>query len=186
MRLTMAALTALVTIGGQPLPAGEMAAAIAMGQRCEAPMLRLVDRRNSFDGYVEKPFARVALVAATARVMHANLDAAGTRRAMRPGYRIWFERKPNVPANVRIERLAVVDMSGRELRPADETNERLFLGTVPSHGIVETFRRRFPESVFDALPASFTVTLGTTHGIERYRVTNLDRAAAIRVCNEVH
>jgi hypothetical protein len=154
-----------------------------LGQRCQAPIIRLSGSRADFDVYVESPFARVALVAAAARVMHQPLDAPGVKRAMRPGYRIWFVRKPEALFPAAITHVTVRSTAG-EIMPVAEHDERLFLGTVPSHGIIEALRARFPEFVFDRLPPdSFVVIVGTSRGTQRFAVTRRDRMASIRVCN---
>ena len=64
--------------GGQQLAPQELAQAIALGQGCQAPIIRLSSSRADFEMFVESPFARAALVSATAR--H---DASAARRAAR-------------------------------------------------------------------------------------------------------
>lgn len=148
-----------------------MAKAIAIGQTCQAPIIHLAADRADFDAYVESPFARVALVAATARLMHQPLDAPGVKQAMRPGHRMWFGRTPDAPLNVAITQVRVRFATG-EIAPVAERNERLFLGTVPSHGIIEALRARFPEFLFDQLPSGkFVVVLGTSRERNNSRLT---------------
>jgi hypothetical protein len=55
----------------------EVRQAIALGRSCHAPIIRVAASRGDFDVYVESPFARVALVAATALMMYEPLDAPG-------------------------------------------------------------------------------------------------------------
>jgi hypothetical protein len=166
------AVVLIVLIGsraaGQPLTSQELAQAIVLGQRCQAPIIRLSGSRADLDVYVKSPFAGIALVAAAARVAHQPLDAPGVKRAMRPGYRIWFARKPEALFPAAITHVTV---------------KRLFLGTVPSHGIIEALAR-FPEFVFDRLPPdTFVVVVGTSRRTRRFAVTRRDRMASIRVCN---
>src|SRR5262245_28494163 len=51
----------------------ERARAIAIGRTCQAPIILLPAGRRDFDVYIEGPFARVALVAATALMMNASV-----------------------------------------------------------------------------------------------------------------
>lgn len=133
--------------------------------------------------YIESPFARAALVAATALVMHQPLDARGVKRAMQGGYRIWFARNPEAPLPRTVTRVSVRSGAG-EILPIAERDERLFLGTVPSHGIIEPLRARFPEYLFDRLPSgSFVVVVETSSGADQFRVTRKNRTELIRVCN---
>ena len=71
----------------------EVRHAISVGRSCHAPIIRIAESLGDFDVYVESPFARVALVAATALMMHEPLDAPGVRRAMKHGNRIWLWHK---------------------------------------------------------------------------------------------
>jgi hypothetical protein len=116
--------------------------------------------------------------------MHQPLDAPGVKRAMRrPGYRVWFVRKPDAPFPAAITHVRVQSTAG-ERAPVTERNERLFLGTVPSHGIIEPLRARFPEFVFDPLPQdTFVLVVGTSGGTQRFTVTQRERTALMRVCN---
>ncbi len=69
-------------------------------------------------------------------------------------------------------------------QPDDVRRENLTLGTVPSHGILETLRWRLQEFVFPELPSGeLELALHTTTGVQRYRVTEQDRSRLIRVCN---
>ena len=71
-----------------------------------------------------------------------------------------------------------------EISPVAEQDERLFLGTAPSHAIIEPLRARFPEFVFDRLPPdNFVVVVATSRGTQRFAVRQRDRAMSIRVCN---
>jgi hypothetical protein len=73
----------------------------------------------------------------------------------------------------------------REILPIAERDERLSLGTVPSHGIVEALRVRFPEYLFDRLPSDpFVVVVETSSGADQFRVTPRNHTGLIRVCNE--
>jgi len=168
---------------GQPLAPQELAQAIALGQRCQAPIVRLSSSRGDFELYLESPFARVALVSAAARVMHQPLDAPGVKQAMRPGYRIWFVPTPGAPFAPAVTNVTVRFRSG-EITPVGEHDERFFLGTVPSHGIIEALRARFPEFEFDRLPPdNFVVLVGTSSGTQTFTVSQRDRLMSIRVCN---
>ncbi len=182
----VAILVWLTTYGDatQPLTTQELADAVAIGQRCQAPIIREPSDRGDFEMYIESPFARVALVAATALVMHQPLDAPGVKQAMQGGYRIWFARTPGAPFPATVTRVSVPSPAG-EIVPIAERDERLFLGTVPSHGIIEPLRARFPEYVFDRLPSGpFVVVVATSGGgAQRFRVTQKNRTALIRVCN---
>lgn len=163
---------------------GERASAIAMGRTCRAPILHITSAASDYDVYVESPFARVALVAATALQMHASLEATGVQRAMKPGYRIWAQLKPTTPVDQRLEEVWVRTRTG-DIHPVDVRNNRFFLGTVASHGIVEALRERLPEYTFDSLPPDdFAVIVATSHGRQRYAVRRADRQKLMRVCNE--
>ena len=55
---------------------------------------------------------------------------------------------------------------------------------MPSHGIVESLRTRFPEFVFAALPpGDFQVLVQSSTGVQRYTVAARDREQIMRVCN---
>jgi hypothetical protein len=74
--------------------------------------------------------------------------------------------------------------AAREIAPVAERNERFFLGTVPSHGMVEALRPRFPEFVFERWPQdAFDVVVGTSRGTQGFTVTHRERTALMRVCN---
>ena len=168
---------------GQVLTSQELAQPIALGERCVAPIIRLTANGADFEAYVESPFARAALAGATARLMHQPLESSFVNRAVRPGYRIRFGRLPEAPLPAAVTHVRVRS-SGREAAPIAELNERFFVGTVPSHGIVEPLRARFPEYVFEQLPAGdFVLVVGTTHGTYRFTVTARERASVMRVCN---
>jgi hypothetical protein len=167
----------------QPLTPQQLTEAIAIGRQCQAPIIRESSARGDFEVYIESPFARAALVAATARVMSQPLDAPGVKKAIQGGYRIWFARTPMAPSPVTVTRVLVRSPAG-EIAPVARRDERLFLGTVPSHGIIEPLRARFPEYVFDQLPSGpFVVVAATNRGVERFRVTPHNRSALLRVCN---
>jgi hypothetical protein len=124
------------------------------------------------------------VVAATATVMHQALDAPGVRTALQDGYRIWVAYSPSSPTNISIDRITIRTPGGAVLQPTDIRRERLFIGTVPSHGIIEPLRARFQEFVCPALPAGdIDVMLHTKAGVQRYQVTEQDRERLIRVCN---
>jgi hypothetical protein len=162
----------------------EVQQAIAVGRSCHAPIIRVTASLGDFDVYIESPFARVALVAATALMMHEPLDAPGVRRAMQPGYRIWLWHKRGSRRRISVSRLSVRSDDG-EIRPVAERRATLFLGTVPSHGIIPPLRQRYPEFLFDSLPkGDFEVVLHTNDGLQHYRISEKDRTALIPVCNE--
>jgi len=72
-----------------------------------------------------------------------------------------------------------------EIRPVAERRATLFLGTVPSHGIIPPLRQRYPEFLFDSLPkGDFDVVLHTNQGLQHYRISEKDRAKLIPVCNK--
>jgi len=162
----------------------ETARWLAVGQGCRAPLVRIPAQRGAFEIYIESPAARAAVVGATATMMHQALDAAGVRTALQDGYRVWVAYTPSSPTNVTIERITIRPRGGKVLQPAKVRRERLFIGTVASHGIIEPLRARFQEFVFPEVPAGgLEVALHTNTGVERYRVTEQDRARLIRVCN---
>lgn len=162
----------------------EVRQAVGVGRSCHAPIIRVAASLGDFDVYVESPFARVALVAATALMMHEPLDAPGVRRAMQPGYRIWLWRARDSRQRISVSRLSVRSHDG-EIRPVAERRATLFLGAVPSHGIIPPLRQRYPEFLFDSLPkGEFEVVLHTNDGLQHYRISEKDRATLIPVCNE--
>jgi hypothetical protein len=162
----------------------EVGHAIAVGRSCHAPIVRVTASVGDFDVYVESPFARVAVVAATALMMHERLDAPGVRRAMQPGYRIWLWHKRDSRRRISVSRLSVRSHYG-EVQPVAERRVTLFLGTVPSHGIIPPLRQRYPEFLFDSLPkGDFEIVLRTNEGLEHYRISEKDRTKLIPVCNE--
>jgi hypothetical protein len=172
-----------VRAAGPPLTADEFAQAVRIGQRCEAPIMRLSASGANFDAYVESPFARVALVAATARVMHQSLESPGVKQAMRPGYRVWFVPKRNGLLPTAVTRVGVRFAAG-EIAPVGQMDERLFLGTVASHGIIEPLRARFPEFLFERWPPDdFVVVVNTERGTKRFTATARQRSSLMRVCN---
>lgn len=159
---------------------------IAVGQRCEAPIIRIPGRHRDFDVYVESPAARIALAAATAVLMHQPFDAARVRTAMHlPGFRIWVAPTiEGVGANVSVDRVTVRPANGVELAASAVRWRRLTLGIAGSHGIIEPLRVRFPEWVFSDLPEDrLQIVLHTNAGIQRYAVTRADWSTLIRVCN---
>src|SRR5947207_5562286 len=95
--------------GGQQLAPQELAQAIALGQGCQAPIIRLSSSRGDFEMFVESPFATAALVSATARMMHQPLDAPRVKQAMRPGYRVWtaIRRRTGILFSLSRRRIAV-------------------------------------------------------------------------------
>jgi hypothetical protein len=172
-------------LSAQPSPEVE-AKWIAVGQRCEAPIIRIPGRHGDFEVYVESPAARIALVAATATMMHQPMDAARVRTAMHlPGFRVWVApTTEGVASTLTIDRITVQPPTGAELAAAEVRWRRLALGIAPSHGIIEPLRARFPEFVFPDLPAgNLQIVLHTTAGVQRYTVTEPARSALIRVCN---
>ena len=168
---------------GEPLTQTEMGEAMAFGRKCQPPIVRVSS--SQFDVYVESPFARAALVFATATVNHWPLDAPGVIKAMTPDYRIWAVYKDQADRTVSLTRIGVRPLGGAERAPARIRDwERLFLGVGASHGIIEPLRLRAGEAIFDELPSSdFQIILHTTAGVHRYTVTATDRAARLRVCN---
>jgi len=168
----------------QSLTAEETAAWMAVGQRCEAPVTRIPSRDGTFDIYIESPAARAAVVAATARMMQKSLEARGVKTALKDGYRIWASSDARGLRIQTIDRISVRTPGGASIEATDVRRERLFLGTVASHGIIEPLRARFPEFVFSTLPPGpLEVVLHMPGGIQRYRVTEQDRSRLIDVCN---
>jgi hypothetical protein len=108
----------------------ETARWLAVGQGCQAPLVRIPVQRGAFEIYIESPAARAAVVAATATMMHQSLEAAGVRTALENGYRAWVALTPSSPANVTIERITIRPRAGKMLQPAEVRRERLFIGTV--------------------------------------------------------
>ena len=169
----------------QALTVEETASWMAVGQRCQAPVIRIPGRDGTFDIYIESPAARAAVVAATARMMHQSLEARGVKTALRDGYRIWASSTASTRSILTIDRISVRPRVGASIEATDVRRERLFLGTVASHGIIEPLRARFPEFVFRALPPGpLEVVLHMPAGVHRYRVTDEDRSRLINVCNE--
>jgi len=117
--------------------------------------------------------------------MHQSLEAKGVRTALRGGYRICaFSSAPTLNA-LTIDRISVRARGGPRIEATEVRRERLFLGTVASHGIIEPLRARFPEFIFATLPPGpFDVVLHMPTGVQRYRVTDEDRSRLIGVCNE--
>ena len=187
MRLAPLILLLLVGVGGasrdaETLSAQQMAQAVEMGSNCEAPIIKIAGP-GDYDIYVETPLARVALVAATAKMMQQSLDGQNVRTAMRPVYRVWLDRTRD-----RWQRFSLNTMTiwsrGVEIHPSAVRNARLFLGTVPSHGIIEPLRTRRPEFLFDSLPAGgFEVVVHGNDGEQRLSVGKLQSARPMRVCN---
>ena len=69
------------------------------------------------------------------------------------------------------------------IQPARERPFQLTVRHLPAHGIINEVRWRFWEWIFDQLPAGeFQVVLDTTAGVQRYTVTDKDRAKLMRVC----
>ncbi|HMJ84313.1 MAG TPA: hypothetical protein VK504_14135 [Vicinamibacterales bacterium] len=156
---------------------------LAVGQRCQAPLIRLPGR-GAFDIYIESPAARAAIVAATATMMHQSLDAPGVKTALQDGYRVWVAFTPSSPTNMAVRRITIRPRGGKVVQPVEVRRERLVVGTAPSHGIIETLRFRFQEFVFPTLPSGeLEVVLDTNAGMQRYRVTAQARSLLIRVCN---
>jgi hypothetical protein len=160
----------------------QMAQAIEMGRNCKAPVIRIAGRHD-FDIYVETPLARVSLVVATAKMMQQSLDAKNVKTAMRPVYGVWLDRTRDT-----WQRFSLITMTiwshGVEIRPSAVRNARLFLGTVPSHGIIEPLRSRHPEFLFDSLPAGgFEIVVQGTDGNQKYSVGKLEGTRPMRVCN---
>jgi hypothetical protein len=167
------------------LTSEETAAWMAVGQGSQAPVTRIRGRDGTFDVYIESPAARAAVVAATATVMHQSLEARGVKTALKDGYRIWAFANAAALSTWTIDRISVRARGGVNIEALDVRRERLFLGTVASHGIIEPLRARFPEFVFGTLPPGpLEVVLHMPRGIQRYRVSDDDRSRLIGVCNE--
>jgi len=180
------ALTAAVD-GAQPpssLTREETARWLEVGQRCEAPIVRLPGRGGDFEIYIESPAGRAAVVAATATMMHQGLDTAAVRTALRDGYRVWVAYSPSSSSYLTIDRITIRGRGSEVLQPADVVREHLAVGKAPSHGIIEPIRWRYQEFVFPSLPpGDFDVILRTSAGVQRYHVNDRDRSRLIRVCN---
>jgi hypothetical protein len=116
-------------------------------------------------------------------MMHQPVDGSIVKGAIRPGYRIWFVPRAMAPVAAAITDVRVRS-SGHDIAPVAESDERFFVGTVPSHGIIEPLRARFPEYVFDRLPpGNFIIVADTSRGRKRFAVTERERASVLRVCN---
>jgi hypothetical protein len=162
----------------------EAAKWIAVGQRCEAPLIRIPSRDGSFEIYIESPAARAAVVAAAAMMNHQPIDARRVQTAIRAGYRVWASYTDLSPRTIRIEQMTVRSAQRPEIKPASIRDERLSLGIAPSHGIVEAVRVRFPEFEFLDLPhQDFWLVLRTNRGLQRYLVPQNRRLKLVRVCN---
>ena len=187
MRYGPLILLVLLGIGGESsdaesLTAQQLARAVEMGSNCEAPIIRIAGR-SDFDIYVETPLGRAALVVATARMMQQSLDAQNVRTAMRPVYGVWLDRTRDKWQRFSLNTMTIWS-HGVEIHPSAVRNARLFLGTVPSHGIIEPMRTRRPEFLFDSLPAGgFDIVVHGTGGDQRYSVGELQRGMPMRVCN---
>jgi hypothetical protein len=162
----------------------EVAAWMATGQKCQAPLTRIATRDGNFEIFIEDPGARAAIVAAAATMNHQPLDAVRVRTSLRDGYRIWASYTDSSRRDVSVSDITIQATGTRELRPAASREERLALGIASSHGIIEAVRVRFPEFTFPTLPEhDFYVVLHTTVGIQRYHVTPTDRTRLMGVCN---
>jgi hypothetical protein len=190
-RFVSSSLVALILVvslraGAPALSSDEVARAIDLGRRCTAPIVRIQGtRRQDFDVYIETPLGRAALAVATATVMHVSLDSLPVKRAMQESrYRVWGDFVSWSRRSVSVDRIAIHPMTGAEITPVGQQYERFFVGTAPSHGIIEPLRARFGEAVFDALPAGdFDVVFHTTAGRQTYHVTKQDRDTLLHVCN---
>ena len=161
----------------------ELADAVALGKRCKAPIVHF--ETPEYDLYVESPFAHAALITAVAVVNHESVDAPGVRNAMTAPAAIWLTRKFGVAAMPTLDRIAVQPLHAVEIRATAERRERLFAGTLPSHGIVDNLRTRLPQYEFSDLPAGdYDVVVHLENGVRRHRVTASVRASAMDVCNK--
>lgn len=166
------------------LRAEEVAAWMATGQTCQAPLTRIATRDGNFEILIESPAARAAIVAAAATMNHQPLDAARVQTSLADGYRIWASYTDRSRRNVSINDITIQRTDKVELRSVGSRDERLALGIASSHGLIEAVRARFPEFIFANLPdRDFHVVLHTSVGVQRYRVTPSDRARLIGVCN---
>lgn len=183
LALAMVALISGVPLTGAPLSRADMDQALALGRHCRAPIVHLT--AGQFDVYVESPFARAALVFATAIINHRVLDDPGVTGAMTSDYRIWAVYSDMADRTVSVTRIGVQPPGRPEVGPVRERpQERLVLGVGGSHGIIEPLRLRTGEAIFDELPPGvFQVVLHTTAGAMHLSVTARERASQLRVCN---
>lgn len=158
---------------------------MSVGEKCEAPLIRIVTRDGNFEVYIESPEARAAIVSAAATMNHQPLDASRVMTALRDGYRIWVTYTDGSSRRVSVSRISLRTSRQPELQPIAVHDERLFVGIAPSHGLVEAVRARFPEFEFPDLPSrNFTVVLHTSAGLQQYAVTDNDGKRMMRVCND--
>ena len=116
---------------------------------------------------------------------NASLDSPAMRNSSLPGYRVWVSTKPARSTKFVIETITLQAPGGAEIRPSSERRYRLFVGTVPSHGIIEPLRARFPQYEFASVPSGdYDVVVHTNSGVRRYRVTAAERAKVLNVCNK--
>jgi hypothetical protein len=186
VRATLLASLPAAILGASSLNRTEIAEAIAFGQRCTAPIVRIpAQRGQDFDVYVESALGRAALVVATATVMHVSIEAPAVTHALQESHaRVWGVYANGARPDVSVRRITIRATGGPVISPVSQQYERFFVGTVPSHGIIEPLRARFGEAVFDKLPAGdFDVLFETTAGTQRYHVTDQARSIPLRVCN---
>jgi len=170
------------TLHPQQLSDKETADAIALGRSCKAPIIHF--DAPEYDLYVETPFGHAALIAAVAVVNRESIDAPGIRRAMMAPAAIWLTRKLGGATMPTVDRIAVQPLRGAEIRASAERRDRLFAGSLPSHGIVDSLRTRLRQYEFPSLPSGdFDVVVHFDHGIRRYRVGHTERETVIAVCN---
>jgi hypothetical protein len=180
------AATAVATTarGQEALSRDETARWMAVGQKCEAPLIRIPSLDGGFEIYIESPAARVAVVAAAAAMNHLSFDTERVRTALKDGYRVWISRQDSATSSIAVDDVGIRAEHQPELKPVGMRDERLTLGIAPSHGIIEAVRVRFPEFEFSAMPDhDFTIVLYTNRGIQRYRVTAHNRSGLIPICN---
>jgi len=188
-RITLLAVVILMKATGgaaqtASLRTEEVAAWMATGQTCRAPLTQIATRDGNFEIFIESPAARAAIVAAAATMNHQPLDAVRVQRSLADGYRIWTSYTDNSRRNVSVNDITIQSTDQRELRSVASRDERLTLGIASSHGIIEAIRARFPEFIFTNLPEhDFHVVLHTSVGVQRYRVTSSDRTRLMGVCN---
>jgi len=157
---------------------------MAVGEKCQAPLTKISTRDGNFDIFIEGPAARAAIVAAAAMMNHQLLDAARVQTSLAAGYRIWASYTDSSRRTISVDHITIQAKGQRELRSVASREERLTLGTAPSHGIIEAVRVRFPEFTFSHLPEQdFYVILHTSAGVQRYLVTQSDRTRLMGVCN---